>query len=358
MGKYFIEQIYYALETGFLNLSAGVPQPIDGADIHMALNPCHGDIDIPKPIKETHIETTSDKLEPDPDLSYTKDWTPGSGAFPGGDGMTYRDPIFMQSIFTHKEITGTWSGGAATYGKIVGNFSDDDDRSSIMIQTGITDGVSPVNRCYNGVILTSYQIGFKKLGVLKEMAEIAVAYYDANTQAFVPTGTFDDGRWSLWALKGATKKLYHSTDCKLYWDESHAAELAGLALEDCHFKISTPHDLEADSSKLHHQHEWDKKRAFEATVTGIMTGKTEFEEAEKLFLAKAKKDLRLQWDATANEAKWIQLDNAWVESHGAEKLPHTENARRLELHFKAINANYEGNFENLPDPSTRIDNSP
>lgn len=359
MGTFHIEQIYMALENGFLNLSSSVPDAIDASDIHIALNPCHGDIEIPKPVKETQVETTSDKLDPDPDLSYTKDWTPGSGPFPGGDGMTYRDPIpFLLPIFTHKEVTGTWAGGAATYGKIVGNFSDNDDRSSIMMQTGITDGTSPVNRCYNGILVTSHQLGFKKGGVLKESVELNVAYYEPNTQAFVPNANFDNGRWSLWALKGATKKLYHATDCKLFWDESHAAELAGLKMEDCKLKISVPHVLDSDSSKLYHQHEWDKKRTFEGSVIGIMTGDNEYAEAEALFSAKVKKDLRLEWDSTTNEKKWLQIDNAWVESHGAERIPHIENARRLEILFKGVSANFEGNYENLPDPTTRIDTSP
>lgn len=358
MPKYFIDHIYWALENGFLNLSSGVPDPIDGSDIHQGFNVCHGDIEVPKPRKETQVETSSDSLDPDPDLSYTKDWIPGQGAFPGGEGMTYRDPFLKCCAFTHVEESGTWGGGAGTYGKIIGNFSAADDRSSIMIQAGITDGVTPVNRCYNGVILTSYQLGFKKGGVLREIVELGVAYYESNTQAFITNANFDDGRWSLWALKSATKKLYHATDCKLYWDESHAAELAGLAIEDCQLKINIPHDLEADSSKLYHQHEWDKKRTYSATISGIMTGNTEYLEAENLFSAKAKKDLRLQWDLTTNETKWLQIDDAWVESYGAEKIPHKENARRLELNFMGISANWEGNYNNLPDPSTRIDLSP
>ena len=44
MGTFHIEQIYMALENGFLNLSSSVPDAIDASDIHIALNPCHGDI--------------------------------------------------------------------------------------------------------------------------------------------------------------------------------------------------------------------------------------------------------------------------------------------------------------------------
>jgi len=355
MGKYFIDHIYWALETGFLNLSGGVPDPMDGSDVHQAFNPCQGDIEVPRPKLETKVEYTSVSLDPDPDLSFTKDEVPGQGAFPGGEGMIYHNPFLQCCAFTHKTVTGTWSGGASTYGQITGDFSDNDDRSSIMIQTGMTDGSSPINRCYNGVLIASYQLGFKKGDVLREMVDLVITTFASNTQAFIPNANFDNGYWSLWALKNESKKVYHATDCKLYWDEAHTAELAGLAIEECRMKITTPHASEADSSQLYHEHEWDRNRTFECTVSGIMTTDTEYLEVEKLFTNKVKKDLRLSWDQTANELKWMQIDDAWIEDFGAEKITSIENARRLELRFLGESANWEGNYENLPDPSTRID---
>lgn len=354
MGKYFIDHIYWALETGYLNLSVGVPDPIDGSDVHQAFNPIHGDITIQRPKFETEVQYHSQSLDPDPALSFTKDLVPGSGPFPGGEGMDYRDPFLLLCVFEHKEESGTWGGGAATYGKLIGNFSAVDDRSSIMIQCGITDGSTPINRCYNGIVLMSYELGYKKNEVLKELVEMSVGYFTVNTQAFVPAAGFDDGRWADWA-KSTT---YHATDMVVFWDESHAAELSGLAIEECHLRIMVPRAVEADASALMHQHEWSKKRTFEATITGILTGNTEYLEVEKLFSAKIKKDLRMQWDSTANELKWLQLDNAWIEDLGTELIPHIENARRLTLTFKASSAQFEGNYENLVDPSARIDLSP
>lgn len=354
MGKYFIDHIYFALENGFGNSWAGMP--VTGTATHQAFNPCHGDIEVPKPKYETQVEYTTDSLDPDPDLSYTKDLVPGNGAFPGGEGMTFRDPMLLCCLFTHKTVTGTWSGGAATYGQITGDFSDNDDRSSIMIQAGITDGTSPINRTYNGCVLTSYQLGWKKGGVLKELPELGIVFFQSNTQAFTSDSNFDDGRWSLWALKGATEKVYHATGMKLYWDEAHAAELAGLAIEECQMRIGIPKAMEMDSSSLTHQHDWDKKRTYECTVRGIMIGDTEYLEVEKQFHNKTKKDLRMSWDQTTNEEKWLQIDDAWIEDMTSERYPHIENARILELTFKGITARFEGNYENLPDPSGRIDN--
>jgi len=354
MAKYFIDHIYWALESGYLNLSGGTPDPMDGSDVHQAFNPCHGDITIPRPKYETQLEYHSKSLDPDPNLSFTKDLVPGTGIFPGEAGMTYRDPFLLACVFDHKTVTGTWAGGAATYGKITGDFSAVDDRSSIMIQCGITDGTTPINRCYNGVVITAYILGYKKNEVLKESIEISVGYFTVNTQAFVPNASFDDGQWADWAKS----TVYHATDMVVYWDEAHTTELAGLAIEECQFKISTPRAVEADSSSLMHQHEWGKKRTFEATITGILTGNTEYLEVEKLFASKTKKDLRMQWDSTSSETKWLQIDDAWIEDLGAETIPHLENARRVTLMFKGESAQFEGNYENLADPTTRIDVSP
>lgn len=354
MGKYFIDEFYWALENGFGNSWA----PINGDDTHQGFNPCHGDITIPKPKYETQVEYDTRSLDPDPDLSFTKDLIPGSGAFPGGDGMTYRDAFLLACIFTHKTVTGTWSGGAATYGQITGDFTLEDDKSSIMIQAGMTDKTTPIGRCYNGTVLTAYMLGWKKGMVLKESVELGIAYFQPNTQAFVPDSNFDDGKWSLWALKGAPTKLYHATGMKVYWDNAHTAELTHLSIEECQMRIGIPHDMEADSSDLKHQHEWNKKRTHECAVSGIITGNTEYEEAEKIFSSKTKKDLRMSWDQTTNEEKWLQIDDAWIEDHGTEILPHVENARRITLKFLGPTSRFENNYENLPDPSSRIDVSP
>ena len=350
MATYHIDHIYWALENGFGNSWA----PMDAGDTHQAFNPIQGDIEIPKPKYEEELVTTSESLDYNEDLSYDKDLSPGRGTFPGGDGMIFRDPFLMLAAFTHKTLTGTWGGGAATYGKLTGDFTALDDRSSIMIQAGNTDGVTPINRCYNGVLISSYQLGFKKGGLLRELVEISTADFQTNTQDLITDSDFDNGRWSLWALKGATQKKYHASDCKIYWDDSHVAELAGLKLENCQFKISMPKDNEADASALRHQWEWDKNRLHEATISGILYGDTEFLETEKQFGSKTKKDLRLCWDQTANELKWLQLDSAWIAGLSTHKLPAKENAVRIEYTFKGQTSQCEGNYEDRPTPSGRV----
>lgn len=348
---YTIDHIYWALENGYGNVWAGM----DGADIHQGFNPIQGDMEIPKPKYEQEMVTTSESLDYNVDLSYDKDLLPGKGPFPGGDGMIYRDPFLMQTAFTHKTVSGTWAGGAATYGKVTGDFSALDDLSSIMIQCGNTDGTTPINRCYNGILTTAYLLGFKKGGLLRESVELSVADFSDNTQAFVTDANFDNGRWSLWALKSAAVKKYPATACKIYWDNSHIAELAGLKIENCQFKISMPKEVESDYSTLRHEWEWNKNRAHEATISGILYGDTEFEEAEAAFSAKTKKDLRFSWDQTALEQKWLQIDDAWIQGRSIHKIPSRENAVKLEFTFKGKTSRYEGNFENITDPTPRID---
>lgn len=354
MVKYYIDQLYWALETGFLNLTATVPVPIDAADIHQAFNPCHGDIEIPKPVNKDKIEYTSDSVLPNHAVSYTEEITPGRGRFPNGNGMDYRDPFLKECIFTHKTATGTWDGGAATYGKLTGDFSAFDDISSIMLQYGMTDGITPINRCLNGVFLSEYALGFKAGAVLKEFARLESAFVSPNTQAFVPAASFDDGQWADWAK--AT--VYHATDCKVFWDDAHAAEFAGLKIQEFEMKILAPRSLEKIGKNLYYTEEWYNNLKFEATVKGILTGDTEFLELEKLFSAKAKKDLRLQWDSTANELKWLQFDDAFIRQSDSYSIPARANARKINLTLEGGSAQFEGNYEDLVDPSTRIDLSP
>lgn len=346
MGIYYIHQLFWALENGFLNAGA----LIDGEDVHQGFNPCHGNIAIPKPFYETQVQHTTDSLDPDPELSFAKAFNPGNASFPNGEGMTYRDPYLMCSVFEHKTITGDWSGGAGTYGKITGDFSDIDDKDSIMIQYGKTDGTTPIDRCLNGVIIENHSLGFKKGGILRELVELKACDVHPNTQAFVPAATYDDGRWADWARTAPIP----ATACKVYWDDSHAAEFAGLKIEEFKMNMKVPKETQDVSDDLKHQYEWSKNRNFEATVKGIVIGNAEYLEVEKAYKDKAKKDLRLSWDQTANELKWSQLDNAWIEKFSSYELVSIQERHKVDLTLYGTTGKFEGNYNNLPTPAGRI----
>jgi len=352
MGTYYIHQIYWALENGFLNEG----NPIDAADIHQGFNPCHGNVSIPKPFYETEVQHTTDSLDPNGDLSFDKTFNPGKATFPNGDGMSYRDPYIMASVFEHKTITGTWDGGADTYGKITGDFSAIDHKDTLMVQYGKTDGTTPINRCLNGVLAENYTLGFKKQGILREFVELKAVDVVANTQAFIPAADYDDGQWSLWALKGkATPPLaYPAHACKVYWDDSHVAEFAGLKIEEFNMSLRVPKETQDTSDSLKHQYEWSKNRNFEAIVKGIIIGNTELLEVEKAYENKTKKDLRLSWDQTANELKWLQFGDAWIEKFSSYELASIQERHKVSLTLFGLTANFEGNYNNRKTPAGRI----
>lgn len=354
MGKYYFEQLYWALETGYLNLSAGVPDPIDGSDVHQAFNPCHKDVEIPKPMNKDKIEYTSESVLPNFAVSYTEETTPGSGMFPNGDGMDYRDPFLGLCVFPHKETSGTWAGGAATYGTIIADFTDFDDVSSIMMQYGLTDGTTPINRCLNGIRLVEYALGFVSGGVLKEKPTLQVADSSPNTQAFVPAAGFDDGQWANWAQPN----IYPANAVSVYWDDAHAAEFAGLEIQECWMLLKTPYLLEKVAKNLYYSEDWMNNVIFEAQIKGIMTGNAEYLEIEKAFNSKLQKDLRMIWDETASEEKYLQFPNAVINKLDSEIVPSRSNIRKINLTILGDNAQYSGSFENLADPTTRIDLSP
>lgn len=355
MGKYTFYQLYWALEDGLLNLSGGVPQPINGADVHQGFNPCHGDIEIPQPVWKDKIEYTSDKVLPNFDVSYTEEITPGSGVFPNGVGMDYRDPFLELCVFPHKETSGTWGGGASTYGTITADFSAFDDMSSIMMQYGKTDGVTPIEECLNGVRIIEYKLGYISGGILKEFPTIQALYVQDNTQAFTPSANFDDGQWADWARTKPVK----ATDIMVYWDDAHAAEFSGLEIKEFWMIIKTPYPTEKIAKNLYHSEDWMSYVSLEAQVKGILTGKTEYNELKKEFGSKAQKDLRMIWDETANEYKYLQFPNAIINKLDAKIIPGRGNVRRdVNITLIANNAQYSGSFENLPDPTSRINLSP
>ena len=60
------------------------------------------------------------------------------------------------------------------------------------------------------------------------------------------------------------------------------------------------------------------------------------------------------WDSTANELKFIDISNAFVEKIDSRKIPSASSKYEATLTLRGTTADYEGNFENLADPDTRI----
>jgi len=344
-------EIYWALENAFKN--KGDPMPVTGTAVHQPFNPMEGDISLPYPSYEEEVVFTSDSLDPNINLSHTVKLNPGNTGFPNDKGMIYHDPQFMLAmVFTHKAVSGTWSGGAATYGKITGDFTAYDHIDTCMIQYKLIDDelTTKFSETLNGILATEFKIGFDKGGVLRTKYNLISAQMQPNTQAYSADGNFDDGHWGDWAKS----TYYPASGCRVYWDDSFAAEFVDIDVYSCWFTIGIPKEMLTEGGSLVPLLYKAGNRKFTAEVIGNIRGDTELDELYALLSAKTKKNLRLQWDITANEGKFMDIDDAFIKKIDARKIPGAANNYEGTLTLEGFTCDFEGNYENLPDPSARI----
>lgn len=342
-------EYYWARESAFGNGGSGMPATATAT--HQTFNPAEGDINIPIPYYEQEQHYTTESNDPNANYTHDSKYTPGEGTHPNGEGEIWHDPMFMlATVFPNKTVSGTWAGGAATYGKIVANFSALTYEDTVMIQYLTKDlaGNTIESKSVLGVKATHFRIGFKKGGLLRAWYDLISAQSLDNTRAFTTNASYDDGRWADWALS----TYYLATACKIYWDDSFAAELSDIKIEEAYFDIDIPQDYLTESSTLVPFARNNKQRMFTAEITGIVIGNTEIAEYRAAYTSKTKKNLRLQWDTTASEEKFIDIDDAFIEKMTETPLKNAGEAWRVTLTFKGHSCDFEGNYENLPDPTT------
>lgn len=346
-------EIYWATENTFKYGEAGMP--VTGTRVHQPFNPIEGKIKLPFEIPTQELIYTTDSLDPNANLSYSNERPPGEALFPNDKGMIYHDPFLMLAlVFTNKTVSGSWSGGAGTYGQIKGDFVNDDDKDTVMIQYKKVDddAVAQFEKTLHGVLSQEFRIGFEKGGVLRTKYNLKSAKVVDNSQAYSASGNFDDGRWADWAKS----TFYLAANCKVYWDDSYAAELTDIDVYSCWFIITTPIIMQVESASLTPFAYHRGNRSYSIEITGNVKGDTELDELEEILSNKTKKNMRLQWDTTASEEKFIDIDDAFLDSIDGREIPAASENYEKTLTFKGFSCDFEGNYNNLPDPSARINN--
>lgn len=343
-------ELYWARESAFKN--AGVGMPVTGTATHQPLNPAEGDINLIMPTYEQQLHNTTESLDPDSNLTHDKNYGPGEGSFPNGDGFIYRDPMFMcATVFPNKAITGTWAGGAGTYGKITADFTALTYEDTVMMQylTKTLAGVTVESRTILGIKAAKFRIGFAAGDFLRTWYDLISAQELDNTQAYSASASYDDGRWADWAKS----TYYPATDCKIYWDDSFASELADIKISEAYFDIMIPQNYGlVESSSLVPFARNNQNREYTAEIIGWITGDTELDEFRAAYPSKTKKNLRMIWDSTASEKKFMDIDDAFVESIEATQIKAAGDAWKVTMNFRGYTCDYEGNFNNLADPTT------
>ena len=346
--------IYWGIEnSNLIPLFLNGGNPFQNSDLNQSFNPIEGAISLPYPLFEQEMVYTSESLEPNIDLSYSKVLKPGEAAFPNDKGLIYHDPMLMCGlVFTKKVVSGTWGGGAGTYGKITGSFLSNSHVDTAMFQYKKVDAAAATQfeKTLNGVVADEFRIGFDKGGVLRTKYAIKVAKQTNNSRAYSAVAAFDDGRWADWAKS----TFYPATAIKVFWDNSHAAEFTDIDVYNAWLIFKIPKKYNVESASLVPFEVHSENREFTAEITGNVKGDTELDELDSILGSKTKKDLRMQWDSTASELKFIDISNAFVDNIDARKIPSAAEKYEVTLTLRGTTADYEGNFNNLTDPDTRI----
>lgn len=341
--------LYWGIESVFLNAGA-----FANSDLNQPFNPIEGGVDLPVPFYNEILIYTSESLEPNANLSYATEFKDGEEPFPSEKGHVYHDPFPMLAlVFTKKTNTGTWAvGNSDVNGILKGNFLTNSHVNTIQIQYKVVDDAGTVveEKTINGVQALEFRIGFEKGDILRTKYQLIGANETDNSRAFVPVAAYDDGRWADWAVS----TNYPASDCKVFWDDSFTAELTDIKLEkfDMIVRIPKEHLKTADSLKT--QYTKKEKRSYSAEAEGLVFGDTELDEFRLAYASKAKKNLRLQWDSTASQTKFIDIDDAFISEMTSTRLPGADEAYRVTLTFKGFSCDYEGNFNAKPDPGARV----
>ncbi len=162
------------------------------------------------------------------------------------------------------------------------------------------------------------------------------------------TGIIDSG--------GVTGKR-SSADAVLHWND---AVLTGLNIENMRMDMDFGYETSQVVSSLGHTVYWRTVREFKITITGKVNDKTLIEEAEKKYKDKTKQTIKLYYDKTTSEFKFMQCTNAYISSESdIPEIPESGKPSEATVIIKggvAFATTFVGNFDTLPDPDVLMSN--
>lgn len=346
--------IYWGIEGTPL---AGDPS----ADQHQAFNPME---EVPEYRAKYNNEVirTFDSLEPK--IVYSNELVPQEVTFE----TVFRDPFMLLTFFTHKTVSGTWSGGAATYGVLTGDFTLVDDVDTIFVQGYLKDQESTnhLERLGKGGLPMRYEQFVEPGKLLKERATYNFLDIATNSQAMSLNNNFHDqawgsgvGGWANWdnsgLLKAGTPTGNRSVaNCVLHWND---VVIDGLDIVSYTLTMDLAYETLQIASSLKHTKYWRGIRDFTLVIDGKFNNLGELEEAEKTYANKTTNTLKFYYDNTANENKYLQFTNFYVDLHDGPIIPASGAAADASITMKGgagTVGSFSGTYENLPDPSVLV----
>jgi len=302
-------------------------------------------------------ERTFDSLEPK--IVYTGEKAPGEGPIE----CSFRDPFLLLSFFTHKVVGGTWGTGTGT---ITADFTAVDDVDTLFLQYHLEDqsgSGNHVNKLLKHGLPMKYSWVVEVGKLLKEIAELKFLDFATNTQAPSISNDFHDqsfgsgvGGWANWdnsGLNGTGKRS--PVDMVLHWG---GAVLTALKITTMNMSFEVGYETIQTTDSLGHSVTYRTIRNFMITLNGTLNDLTAITEYEKLYSDRTKQTLRLYYDATAGEEKYLQFTNAHISPESSiPPIPEAGKPAEVSLVIKGgedTKASYSGSFVDRPDPSVLI----
>jgi len=236
--------------------------------------------------------------------------------------MFFKDPFLMLTMFNNKTITAGATWGDGNTGTIVGDFTVDTYKDSIMYQLHIDNpGASgeDEDKTFLGGEITKYMVSYEVGKLLMENVTIKFMNAVNGAQPFTTDADFDDGLFADWDDDAP----YHATSCRVEWGGS---AIVGIEIENAKLEIPLIKEQKHLAKSRNASINWDSLREATCTVEGYLSTKAQVTQVQKLHAAKTKQTLEFIYfnPGGAEERKW-QFTYGYISDVQIDGIPEAGN---------------------------------
>jgi hypothetical protein len=273
----------------------------------------------------------------------------------------YRDPFLLETAFTRKTITASWSGTGDT---ITGDFTDTDHVDYLWMQVHIHDQASTnhLDYFFDGGVITEYKWIIEAGKAIVEEVTIEFSSMTKSTTACdiddgLDDGSFDragvDGGWSMWNGRYSAKNCAHSKDATLTFG---GAAVADLNIKKCTLGMRLTKKYEPNTSSKVMALAYSQTHEYYMDLEGILQDYDTHTQALTVYDSKTTGICKVAFGDEYLQFTIGYLDQIEKMVDAAEKLA----AQEVIFHYKggsqtAMSYQWSGN--EATDPSAYINHS-
>lgn len=336
-------KVYFFIE------SAGWKLGDPNVDLQISLNPMEK-IVIPKPVYSQKQIRTSSSL--DFDISFSELLNTGEGDIEA----VYRDPMFMLTAFTKKEVANPWTG---TDDVITGDFTAETHKDTFgmnYIKKDSESSGSDTERSVLGGEATSIGLKCEAGDLVREVIGVKFANFSTGYKTFVKADGYDDGTWSIW--NGNAVNGYHSTQVTLKWGGTGFKDL-GFKWKSFEWKSMLEKTQEHVGSSKIADIKYPGNKEHTLTLTGKFTDNTLPLELEKDEKDRSHADIEIVLsDDESNDSTW-KFTNAIIDTQDNYDIPVAAEGKEVTITMKGTRKpvlSFSGSYDEADDPTSRITN--